>query len=357
MMRSTISFLIANVCLAVSLCADYAEGPNESYDNSANGAYAQEGYWNHEMIDDRDFDPVRLGETGYMDGRQSCGGFLPNDSLDHLSYGPCCNCCMTGVFMPECPVLFKPLLADPRQIWYSVGWRFNDEVLVRNVIDVSFADTFPIYRWWNLFFCGDALQIELEGSLWAVFDPLNYSSPLVNADYYGGVPITYALGPLSLRLRFYHISSHIGDEFLLSHPYFVRLNPSAEYIDLIASYQITPTLRIYAGYGNIIQSDESYHFKPNYFDWGAEAYFQCLQFYSAHNCLSGQPYFAMHFRARQDNDYKEDGTYVLGYEFSKHSGLCRKWRIFMQYHQGFSCEGQFSRERTDYFAIRTSYWY
>lgn len=286
-----------------------------------------------------------LGTTRCCDNGDPCDDYHPK------------KCCLTGVLMPECPVLFKTLLADPRQIMYSVGWRFNDQVFVQNIIDVSFADTFPIYRWWNVFFCGDALQVELEGAVWVIFDPLHYSSPLVNADYYGGMPITYAYGPLSFRLRFFHVSSHIGDEFLLNHPDFVRLNPSAEYIDLFGSYQITPELRIYAGYGYIVQADPSFPFKRNYFEWGVETYFRRFQFYLPRHCLSGEPYFAMHFRAREDNDYQEDSTYVLGYELSKHSGLCRKLRIYLQYHQGFSCEGQFSRKRTDYFSIRSSYWF
>jgi hypothetical protein len=319
-------------------------GPAEYQDWSPEEDLNNFGFNDHDeedICDDRDIEsPCAFAHTNCCDSPDQC-----------ICRGTC------GVFMPECPVLFKPLLADPRQLWYSAGWRFNDEVFVQNIIDVSFADTFPIYRWWNVFACGDALQIELEGALWAVFDPLHYSSPLVNADYYMGVPITYAIGAWSLRLRMFHISSHIGDEFLLNHPGFNRLNPSAEYIDLFVSYQFNHELRIYAGYGYIVQRDTSFPFKRNYLEWGLETYFRRGQFYLPQHCLSGEPYFAMHFRARQDNDFREDATYVLGYEFSKHSGLCRKWRVFMQYHQGFSCEGQFSRQRTDYFSLRTSYWY
>lgn len=293
--------------------------------------------------------PIAYGETGYCDGNPADGyGFM--DAED--PYG---RCRRYGIIMPECPVLFKPLMADPRQICYSAGWRFDDWIFEKNLADISFGDSFPIYRLCNLFFCGDAIQLDLEGCIWAVFDPLHYSSPLINADYYGGFPLTYRYGPFSGRLRIYHISSHIGDEFLLNHPTFCRLNPSAEYLDLCLSYQITPQLRIYAGLGVILQRDISFPFERFYMEWGVEHYFPFGQFFSIPDSLSGAPFFAMHFRSRQDNKYRNDATYVLGYEFAKHSGLCRKVRFFLEYHQGYSLEGQFSRCRTNYLAIRATY--
>lgn len=283
-----------------------------------------------------------------------CEGGWPCD-CNELWDECCCFCCRTGVIMPECPVLFKPFMADPRQVCYSVGWRFDDRVFTQHIIDVSYGDFFPIYRIWNMFLCGDALEFDLEGALWAIFEPLHYSAPLVNADYYVGLPITYAYGPWSFRFRFFHISSHIGDEFLLNHPRFRRLNPSAEYVDLAASYQLNCDLRVYFLVGRIVSRDRSFPFKRNYVEWGVENYFRHGSFYLEHDCLSIEPFFAMHFRCREDNHWREDSTYVLGYEFHKHSGLCRKMRLFLEYHQGYSLEGQFSRCKTTYLSIRATY--
>ncbi len=133
------------------------------------------------------------------------------DSLFARAYGA------RGLWFPEDPPLFRPFMADPRQICYSAGWRFNDQVLNKNVIDVSYGDSLPIYRWFDVWpWCGD-LQFDVQGALWAVFDPLHESSPLIDADYYIGFPLTYAVGNWSFRLRGYHISTHIGDEFLINH--------------------------------------------------------------------------------------------------------------------------------------------
>ena len=88
---------------------------------------------------------------------------------------PCCN----GIWLPEEPPLFRPFIADPRQVTYSVGWRFNDNAATKNVIDVSFGDTFAIYRWCDVGPWHGELQIDLEGALWAIFDPCYESAPLL----------------------------------------------------------------------------------------------------------------------------------------------------------------------------------
>ncbi len=261
----------------------------------------------------------------------------------------------SGLWLPEDAVLFRPLLADPRQVTYSAGWRFNDHVFVRNVIDVSFGDSVPFYRWLNVWPYNGDLQIDLEGALWAIFDPLHYSSPLINADYYGGLVLTYGIEDWSFRLRGYHISSHIGDEFLLNHPHFHRRNASAEYVDFYISWDWTPQIRLYSGIGYTIHEDEEFHTGRFLAALGTEVRLSSLGFTNECNLLYGEPFFGMHFRANKDFKHHVDATYVLGYEWGKYSGLCRKLRIFLEYHDGYSLEGQFAKKPTNYLSIRTSY--
>lgn len=282
---------------------------------------------------------------------------------------PCCPFCeplndcdftrkydLRGIWLPEDKVLFEPLVADPRQVCYSVGWRFNDDALSKNVIDVSFGDSIAFYRWCGLWFGvpGDA-QIELEGAVWAVFNPCVYSAPLLNADYYVGGLLTWAYNEWSARLRFYHISSHLGDEFLLNHPGFCRKNPSAEYLDLFVSYWITRDIRLYGGVGYVMQEDPSFHIARWYGAAGAELHFTELRFVSWANRLYGEPFYGMYFRFSKDFKNHLDSTYVLGYEWAKLSGIGRKVRVFVEYHNGYSLEGQFYHRPTSYLSVRLSY--
>lgn len=262
-----------------------------------------------------------------------------------------------GIFMPSAPTLFPQFIADPRAVDLSAGWRFNDQIFAENMIDVSYGQWFPVWRWFDVFSCGDAMQFELEGALWAIFDPLHESSPLVNADYYIGFPLTYKCGRWSWKLRGYHISSHLGDEFLLEHPQFVRRNPSAQYVDMFVAYELLKDSRIYFGYGRIFQVDSTFQVKRNYFEWGAEVYLPFLNYCGWKYCVEGRPFFAMHMRNLEEDNYRQDGTYALGYEFHKLTGLEGKLRAFVEYHKGASLEGQFAIEHTDYWAIRFSYGY
>jgi hypothetical protein len=267
------------------------------------------------------------------------------------------KCHKRGIWLPEGPPLFRPFIADPRQVCFSASWRFNDQALTKNVIPVSYGDIFPIYRWFDVKIgpvCG-MMEIGIEGALWAVFDPCAYSAPLINADYYVAFPLTYSFGAWSFRLRGYHISSHLGDEWILNHPGIDRRNPSAEYIDLFASYMMTQEIRLYGGLGYILEADESFPRKKIYAEAGTEIRMLSLGFNSFCNNLSGRPFYAMHWRYSGDFKHHVDMTYALGYEFAKTRCLCRRMRLYLEYHYGYSLEGQFCKHPTDYLSLRLTY--
>ena len=128
--------------------------------------------------------------------------------------------------------LFWPLLADPKQPQFYVSAR-NYKVSGETVTAaaVAYGETFGLYRWnrpqgrW---------QVSLAGALFAQFDLESASHDLVNADYTLGVPVSYRRDAWSVRLRVYHQSSHLGDEFLLrNHP--ERINLSFESLEVLAS--------------------------------------------------------------------------------------------------------------------------
>ena len=265
------------------------------------------------------------------------------------------ECKIRGVWLPEDPPLFRQFAADPRQPTYSVGKRFNDHVLPKNTIPVSYWNTFPLYRFVNLW--GGMMQMELEGCLWAIFDPDTYSAPLINADYYVSFTTTYAICKWSYRLRYFHISSHIGDEYLLNHPQFDRRNPSTETIDLFAAYDLTDEIRFYGGLGWVLNEDRSFRETRFLAEGGAELRIPRLGFNYCQSYICGRPFFAFHLRYKADFRKHIDATYALGYEFGKCSGSCKRWRAFLEYHDGYSVEGQFRKTATNYLSLRISYGY
>jgi Protein of unknown function (DUF1207) len=259
-----------------------------------------------------------------------------------------------GVWFPQATVLFAPLVADPREPTYSAALRFGDKVIGQIVAAVSLGDDFPIFRWRNVFRWHGDLQIGINAGVWAVFnywhvphiDPS--SCELVNTDYAVGIPLTYAVDKWSFRFRIYHISSHLGDEFLVNHPYYIthRKNPSMEAIDFFTSYQCSRYVRLYFGPGVVFHSDKTFKIKPLYVEYGMELRAFGQKFY--YHRLYGNPFFAVHFENWQQRFWHLDLTLKLGYELSKLQGVGRKMRIYVDYHHGYSYEGQFFNERTEY---------
>lgn len=296
-----------------------------------------------------------FGDDGLPMGRDAYPIETYYDSESEIAYAE--NYGISGIWFPEEPPLFRPFIADPRQVCYSVGWRFDDQVLAKNIGDVSFGDSLPIYQWFHVGpYCGN-LRIELEGCVWAVFAQCQQSAPLINADYYVAIPVTYAFDEWAFRLRLYHISCHIGDEFLLNHlpRGFKRFNPSAEYLDFFVSNQLTEDIRVYGGVGWVIAQDDSFKIGRVYAECGLELRPQALRYVDYCNRLYGVPFYGMHFRFRRDFKKHLDATYVLGYEWGKFTGLERRLRLYVEYHDGYSAEGQFCRFATNYFSVRASY--
>ncbi len=263
-----------------------------------------------------------------------------------------------GIWFPQTTVLFLPLVASPRQVVNSIGYRGGDRVMGKKAGAVSLGDVFPLFRWIDVFPWHGDLQFDIESGIWSVFnfDPhpdIAGGTELVNTDFYVGLPFTYAVNKWSWRFRVYHISSHLGDEFMVNHPGFDRKNPSFEAFDAYMSYQAYGWWRLYVGPGVILHSDKSFPMKYWYVEYGTEMRFWGTKMY--YHRLYGTFFTGAHFRTWQRLKADFDGTFVFGYEWSKLQGVGRKIRLFAQYHKGFSLEGQFFRDRTQYGAILFSY--
>lgn len=259
-----------------------------------------------------------------------------------------------GEWLPERGSLYRPMIADPRKLGYSAGYRFYDDAISTHSVAISLGEILPLYRWEDLVIFdqrGD-LQLGLMAATWVVFDFSSFDDfgQIINADYEAGLHLSYlANDEWSYRFRLYHMSSHLGDEFIQAHPQVTRLNPSFEAFDLFASYDLTDEIRFYGGLGYIFRSDSSFPLHPLYGDVGVEL--RLLGKEDTKHGLYRQPFFAMHFRHWEDRSWESDSTYLLGVEWAKLKGFKRRTRLYLEYHDGFSLEGQFSKDPTSYLSI------
>lgn len=275
------------------------------------------------------------------------------DSYAALCQCPEDRCAIRGIWFPQNTVLFPPLIADPRQVTNAAALRFNDDVIGKHVGAVSFGDDFIFLRLKDVLYWHGDMDLGIEAGIFSVFDLDHVEACMVNTDFYVAALVSYAFDRWSFRFRLWHLSSHIGDEFLISNPGFDRRNLSDEGADLFVAYQLGQAIRLYLGVGDIFARDKEFPEHPFYVDWGAE-----IRVFGGRDCFNKlyvQPFLAMNFSSWEEHNFDLDQTYALGVEWSKLQGVGRMLRFFLEYHNGFSKEGQFLRERSDYFAIKLTY--
>lgn len=164
----------------------------------------------------------------------------------------------TTIFPPG--DLFRPLLADRKEPrFYGGVHRIQlSDALAEQADRTGFfsgitatGETFGLWTRRTTDTC-DGIQLNIYGAVYSQFrfDPL----ALLNADYQIGFPLSVRRGPFSARLRLYHQSSHLGDQFLLENPDFQRINLSFEVLDFLVSFDTT-RWRIYAGAGILFRID------------------------------------------------------------------------------------------------------
>ena len=142
--------------------------------------------------------------------------------------------------------VFCPLLADPKGVQSYISYLRGDaSEFATNVGSVGIGDAFGLFRFGGAA-PGDGVQVSITGGVFAQFDLGARSYDLLNADYLVGVPVTIRRGGFSTRLRIYHQSSHLGDEFLLRDDAPDRENLSFESAEAIVSQDLGP-LRVYGG--------------------------------------------------------------------------------------------------------------
>ena len=148
--------------------------------------------------------------------------------------------------------IFCPVLADPKEARSFASllrgtFRSLDDPSGKgtSIGSIGLGDSFGLVRWGGPS-PGEGMQLDVVGSIFAQFALGAPSNDLINADYIIGVPIAFRLEGFSTRVKLYHQSSHLGDEYLLRAEDTLRENLSFEALELLLSQEMGP-LRAYAG--------------------------------------------------------------------------------------------------------------
>lgn len=251
-----------------------------------------------------------------------------------------------GLAFPSDDV-FRPLLADPKQPQFYATWQFTrsrSDKTSANIGAVALGDNFGLYSKRNG--C-NGWQVSLLTGVFSQFNMDAPSTELINTDFVAGIPVTWRSGNWSTRVRYYHQSSHLGDEFLLGRPGFNRLNFSYEELEAILSYD-DRWGRIYAG-GGVLTHREPASIDRNRVQWGFEVRGPASRsralsaFYK--NVLV-TPVLAADFKAIEELHWHINTSLIGGLEWSR-AGSYRRFRIMVNYYRGFNPYGQFFAQKIE----------
>ena len=154
---------------------------------------------------------------------------------------------------------------------------------------------------------------------------------MIGSDFRLGIPITTRQGPWEAKFGYYHLSSHIGDEFLLKNKLFPRINYVRESLLLGIAVYLNPSLRLYSEAGWAFYTDGGA--MPWEFQFGAD--------FSSPEPTgpAGAPFFAINSHLREENNYSGNVNVQTGWQWRGRTG--HLFRIGIQYFNGMSEQYQF----------------
>jgi hypothetical protein len=230
---------------------------------------------------------------------------------------------------PPAHELFAPLQADPTELRFA--FYGGAPVHKRPIARVDVGDYLGLYRW--AFPSGlGAAQLNLGGAIYTRFDATHAHSLQV-IDYYGNVPLDVRLGPVSGRFMFYHVSSHLGDDYLRERNAQSGDN-SWEALRGQLSVQPVKALRMYGGYQQAIHTTPEWRGKEA-LQAGVEIYFLTKPYVFLH------PYWATDFQAWHRSAWRPTWTSQLGVKTGSETSRGRGISYFVQCQTGPRYEGQF----------------
>lgn len=179
-------------------------------------------------------------------------------------------------------------------------------------------------------------QLDMEGASQTRVLP-QQQSDLEAVDFRFGILSTWRRGAWAVKAGYYHISSHLGDEFLLTHPGYPRLNYVRDSLVTGVSYDVLlqgrPDVRVYGEVAYAAGHEGGA--LPLEFQFGSE--YSPFLF----NGLRGMPFAAVNWHVREDHNWTTGRNVVAGWQW-RGEDTNHRYRIGLQYYNGPSLQFAFS---------------
>ncbi len=223
-------------------------------------------------------------------------------------------------------LLYRSYLAGAKEPRFASYW--NSDSVQGQLWDAAAGGRLGVLRYGT---CDpvhpEGWQVDLEGGCQTRLDPIANSNTLFSVDFRAGVPVTWAQGRWQFKTGYYHISSHLGDEYLLMNPTARRVNYVRDAIMLGLGFFCTERLRLYGETAYALGVSDGA--EPLEFQFGAD-------WAPARDTgVLGAPFAAVNAHLREEVDFGGNLVLQAGWawrQFDRGS----LFRIGVQYYRGKS---------------------
>jgi hypothetical protein len=244
----------------------------------------------------------------YAAGDPWCWRWLPEGLIYHSYWA--------GVHEPRLALVTLYEASDGRLLW--------DATLGGRVGILQFGNGDP--------FSPEGFQIDFYGAVIARLDN-DMRQNLDSTDYVFGLPLTWGDEHAQYKIGYSHISSHLGDEYAISHPGSLdrRINYVRDAIEFGRSQYINPAWRLYG------ELEWAFHrsgvAKPVQIEFGTEV---SRPGPTGHSFV---PFAALNARLRQEHDFGGDLALQAGW--LRRNLLGQTLRLGGHFYTGKSSQSQF----------------
>ena len=254
--------------------------------------------------------------------------------------------------------LFSPLMADPKWPGFAASYSHYSPYHpngLKDVIAVSIGDTLPFYR--NNMGGGWQWEIGMQADAYAYFNVDTQAKDLQNTDFLVGGYGAIRHKNLSFLVRYFHQSSHLGDEFLLANPAYyngLRQKISYEQLNGIVSLDLLHrTFRLYAGAGYLTDILPS-TLGRWIFQYGVQ-YHGPILWHTTNTVWT--PVAGLDFENWNQNNYDTDISARAGIQVTNGHADSPRFQFLLEFYRGHSYYGQFFVNQIQYVGFGVHLYY
>lgn len=241
-------------------------------------------------------------------------------------------------------VYYQSYLAGVKEPRIGSTWNYENKL--GWIWDITLGGRFSLLRYGTpVGPNAEGWEFEVEGAAFPRLD-MEHERELVGIDFRAGCPLIYASGPWRTKLAYYHLCSHIGDQFILRYAYYDRTNYTRDSVCLGESFYLADDLRLYG------EASAAFH------TWGVAGTweFQAGIDYSPtarRDDPRGSPFAALNTDIRDETGFTPDFVAQVGWQWRGASD--HLFRIGLQYYVGPSDQLQWYSTRES--KVGVGLWY